>query len=174
MNLDTVKHIGRFLLLIAIQVVILNQVYLSGYMTPFIYPLFILMLPFDVKGWVLLLWAFFTGLTVDMFSDTMGMHASATVFMAFLRPFIIRLISVKADFEAGSEPRVDNNGFFWILIYTSLLIFLHHTFLFFIETFRLNELLNIIFRSLLSSVLSIMIIMLAHLLIGKPSRHRRN
>lgn len=142
-------------------------------MTPFIYPLFILMLPFDVKGWVLLIWAFFTGLTIDMFSDTMGMHASASVFMAFLRPFIIRLISVKSDFEPGSEPRIDNNGFLWIFIYTSLLIFFHHTILFFVETFRLNEIFHVLFRALLSSVLSTLIIMLAHLLMAKPSRYRK-
>ncbi len=172
MDFNIFKHTGRFLLLIAIQVVILNQIYFGGYITPYIYPLFILLLPFDIKGWVLLLAAFFTGLTVDMFSDSLGMHTAATVFMAFMRPGVIRMISIKTDFDQGTEPRIENNGFGWILLYSLLLLFIHHLALFFIEVFRFDELLQIIIRTLLSTIFSLVIIVIAHLLMGKPSRSR--
>ncbi|MFW5706324.1 MAG: rod shape-determining protein MreD [Bacteroidota bacterium] len=172
MDLNIFKHIGRFLILIAIQVVILNHIYFGGYITPYIYPLFILLLPFDVKGWVLLVTAFFTGLTVDIFTDSAGMHASATLFMAFFRPYVIRLISIKTVFEPGTEPRIENNGIGWIFLYTLLLIFIHHLALFLIEVFRLDELLQILLRTLLSSAFSAAIVMIAHLLMGKAPRSR--
>jgi cell shape-determining protein MreD len=172
MGFNIFKHTGRFLILIAIQVVILNHIYFGGYITPYIYPLFILMFPFDIKGWVLLVAAFFTGLSVDIFTDSAGMHASATVFMAFFRPFIIRMISIRTDFEPGAEPRVESNGFGWVFLYTLLLIFVHHLALFLIEVFRLNEILQILVRTLLSTSFSVSVIMIAHLLIGKTPRSK--
>ncbi|TVQ08211.1 MAG: rod shape-determining protein MreD [Bacteroidetes bacterium] len=172
MDLNIFKHTGRFLILISIQVVILNHIYFGGYITPHIYPLFILLLPFDIKGWVLLVAAFFSGLGVDMFSDSMGMHASASVFMAFMRPAIIRLISIKTDFDPGAEPRIENNGLGWILLYTVLLLFLHHLALFVIEVFRFDEIPQILFRTLLSTGFSLVVIMIAHLLMTKPSGSR--
>lgn len=173
MDFNIFKYTGRFLLLLAIQVVILNHIHFGGYITPHIYPLFILMLPFDVKGWILLVAAFFTGLGVDMFSDSMGMHAAASVFMAFMRPAVIQLISVKTDFDQGEEPRIENNGFGWILLYSLILLFLHHLALFTIEVFRLDEIARILFRTLLSTGFSLFIIMISHLLMVKPSRQRR-
>jgi hypothetical protein len=172
MDFNIIKHTGRFLILMTIQVVILNQIYFGGYITPYIYPLFILMLPFDVKGWVLLLAAFFSGLAIDMFSDSMGMHASASVFMAFMRPLVIQFISSRTDFEAGAEPKIENNGWGWILMYTILLIFLHHLSLIFIEVFRLDDFFRIIFRVLLSTTFSVAFIMIAQLVMVKPSKSR--
>ncbi len=172
MNFDVIKHIGRFLILVAIQVIILNQIYFSGYVTPYIYPLFILMLPFDVKGWVLMPSSFLLGLSVDMFSDSMGMHAAASVFMAFMRPFIIQFISIRHDFEPGTEPRLESNGWGWVFMYTVLLIFLHHLTLFFIEEFRFDDVLRILLRALGSTFFSVMIIMIAHLLMGRPTKSR--
>jgi len=172
MNLTIIKHSVRLIILIAVQVVILNQIYFGGYITPYIYPVFILLLPFDVKGWVLLLVAFFTGLMVDMFSDSMGLHTSACLFMAFLRPWVIQLISTKTDYEPGTEPRIENNGLGWIITYTIVLIFVHHLALFLIEIFRFDDLLRLIFRVFLSTIVSVFIIMITHLLLGKPSRSR--
>jgi rod shape-determining protein MreD len=172
MDIDSIRHTGRFLLLIAIQIIILNQIYFGGYITPYIYPLFILTLPFDKRGWVLLITAFFAGLAVDMFSDSLGMHAAASVLMAFMRPFVIRLISNRADFESSAEPRIDNMGWSWILLYTVLLVFIHHLALFFIEVFHFNDVIRVMARTLLSTSVSAGFIFLAHLLMGKPARDK--
>ena len=74
------RNILRFVVLVLIQVLVINNLQLSSYVDPFIYVLFILLLPFETPGWILLLFAFSLGLTIDMFSDTAGVHASATVF----------------------------------------------------------------------------------------------
>lgn len=172
MEFNFLKYTGRFILILGIQVVILNQIYLGGFITPYFYPLFILLLPFDTKGYNLLLVAFIVGLTMDMFSDSLGMHASATVLMAFMRPFIIQLISVKTDFEQGTEPRMGIMGSGWIFMYTIILIFIHHLSLFMLEIFRFTEFGQTLLRTLLSTIASVALIMLAHLLLSNPRKSR--
>lgn len=170
MDFSTLKHTGRFLIIIGIQVAILNQIHLGGYVTPYIYPMFILLLPFDTKGYVLLLSAFFTGITIDMFSNSLGMHAAASLLMAFLRPAVIRLISLKSDFEPGIEPRIGIMGAGWVIIYTAILISIHHLSLFLIELFRFEEFADTFVRALLSAAFSVLLIMLAHLIMGNQKK----
>jgi hypothetical protein len=172
MDINVIKHTGRFIILIIIQVYILNHIYLGGYITPYIYPLFILMLPFDIRGWVLLIAAFISGLAVDMFSDSMGMHAAASVFLAFMRPFVIRFISNRHDYETSNEPSVETNGWPWIIPYTLILLFFHHFALFAIEVFRLDDILRVIIRTIFSTAFSALIIFIAHLLMTKTVKSR--
>lgn len=172
MDKNTLKHVGRFVVFIATQVLILNQMQFSGYINPYIYVMFILLLPFETKGWVLLLSAFALGLGIDMFSNSLGIHASACLLLAFLRPSVIRLISIKTDFEAGTEPRISNMGFGWIFIYTLILVFIHHFALFLLEVFRFDEILETISRTLLSTLFTLVFIMLIHFLMGNPQKSR--
>ena len=76
------KNIIRFVVLVFIQVAILNNIQISGFINPYMYVLFILLLPFETPNWILLVLSFFLGLSIDIFSNTLGMHASASVFMA--------------------------------------------------------------------------------------------
>ena len=87
------RYLINFILLVFLQVFILNNIQFSGYINPYIYVLFILILPFEIPSWFLIIIAFFLGLTIDLFSHTVGMHSSATVFMAFLRPYVLKIIS---------------------------------------------------------------------------------
>lgn len=169
MNFNIIKHTWRLIVVTAIQVLILNHIYLGGFITPFIYPIIILLLPFDTRGWVLLVYAFGVGLLVDMFSESMGMHSAALVIMAFFRPAVIRMISIKTDFEPGSEPRIENNGFGWVLLYSFILVLIHHFALFSIEVFRVDEISQIFLRAALSGLVSTFIIIITHLLMGKPN-----
>ena len=72
--------------MVLLQVLILNNVHIAGYATPFLYIYLILKFESDTPRNALMLWAFFLGLAVDVFSDTPGMNAAATVLLAFLRP----------------------------------------------------------------------------------------
>jgi hypothetical protein len=170
MENSTFKHIARFVIFIAVQVLVINHISISGYINPYIYIMFILLLPFDTKGWVLLAGSFALGLGIDMFSNSLGMHASACLFLAFFRPAVIRLISVKTDFDAGAEPRINNMGTGWIFLYTLILVFIHHFSLFLLEVFRFDEFLQTLGKTLLSASFSIILIMLIHFLISKPQK----
>jgi len=173
MNTDILKHAGRFIIVVFIQVVLLNQLVFSGYITPFIYPVFILLLPFDIKGWWLLLLSFLLGITIDIFSNSLGMHAAASVFMGFMRPFVINLISSKTDFDSGTEPRLSIMGLPWIFFYTIIMAFLHHFFLFLIEIWGVGNLFKFFLRTFTSSIVSTLLILAFHLLLGNVSKARR-
>lgn len=151
----------RFILLILVQVLILNHIQFSGYLNPFIYVLFILLLPFETPNWLLLILAFFCGLIVDAFSDTMGMHASASVFMAFLRPFVLKIFSPREGYEPGSKPTVQYYGVLWFVRYTAVLVFLHHLFLFYIEVFRFTGFFYTFLKVILSSFVTLSLILLS-------------
>ncbi|MBW6480049.1 MAG: rod shape-determining protein MreD [Bacteroidales bacterium] len=170
MDFKIIKHTGRFLIMIGIQLLILNQIHFSGFITPYLYPLFILLLPFNIKGYTLLLTAFFTGLVIDIFSDSPGMHASATLIMAFLRPAVISLITVKTEFDQDIEPRFDFMGAGWVFIYTLILIFIHHLSLFTLEIFRFADYGETMLQTILSTAFSVGLIMLAHILMGTQKK----
>jgi rod shape-determining protein MreD len=161
-----------FVLLMLVQVLIFNNVRFGGYVNPYVYLLFILLLPIDVSGWTLLLSAFFVGLTVDVFMDSLGMHTAATVFMAFCRPALIRLISVRSDFEPGTVPGIASQGLTWVATYSLLMVFLHHTPLFFLEIFRFTEFWQTLSRILLSTVFSSAFVITGFFFWGKTSKFR--
>lgn len=167
------KNIFRFLVLIPIQVLVLNQINFGGYINPFVYVLIILLMPFNIPGWILLLSAFFTGLTIDMFSNSLGMHTAATVFLAFLRPTVIRMISIKKEFEPGTEPTISEMGSGWIIPYTLILVFSHHLVLFLLEVFRFAEFAHTLSRALASTLFTFVLIMIVHYLSGKTRKPRR-
>src|ERR1700755_2576252 len=88
-----VKNITRYILFILVQVFVLHQVPpLHKFITPYLYYLFILWMPFNTGRGVLMLVAFLFGLTLDYFLDTPGLHAAACVLIAYVRPFLINLL----------------------------------------------------------------------------------
>jgi rod shape-determining protein MreD len=159
------RNAGRFIILILFQVLVLNNIQFSGFVNPFMYVLFILLLPFETPRWVLLVSGFLLGLSVDIFSNTLGLHASATLFMAFLRPYVLRVISPRDGYETGTYPRVFYYGITWFLNYAIILVFAHHLFLFYLEVFRFSEFFRTLLRVILSSSFSILFIVLSQYIV---------
>ena len=124
----------RFVLLMLLQVLVLDHLDVAnGYMMPYLYVLFLLMLPFELPTWAQLLIGAFTGLLMDIFSSTPGMHMSACVVMMFARAHLLDLIAPREGYEYGLRPTVPRMGLAWFLTYAGLLIALHHLWLFFVE-----------------------------------------
>ena len=163
-------NIIRFVVLVLIQVVVLNNVQLSGYINPFLYVLFIVLLPLEVPRWLSLLLAFVLGLAVDIFTDTVGMHIAACLFMAYCRPFVLSILAPRGGYEVGSEPGIRDMGLAWFLSYAATLVFLHHLVLFFVEAFRFAELFTTLLRVLTSSVFTMLLIVIAQYLTLRPRR----
>ncbi len=160
MNSTILRFGGIFVLLVLLQVLLFNNIQFSGYINPYIYLLFILLLPFEIPAWLLLLISFFTGAIIDVFSGTPGMHSSATVLAGFIRPSVLRLVTVREGYEPGSSLSMHVYGFRWFLIYTSITVLVHHTALFYIEVFRFDDFFRTLLRVLLSSLFSILFILL--------------
>jgi rod shape-determining protein MreD len=149
-----------FILLVLLQVLLFNNIQFSGYVNPYVYILFILLLPIDVPSWLLLILSFVTGLIIDFFSGSPGMHTSATVLAGFVRPYILRIVSPRDGYESGSDPSMLNYGFRWFFFYALLVVLVHHTALFYLEVFRFAEFFRTMLRVLLSSIFSLTFILL--------------
>jgi rod shape-determining protein MreD len=159
----------RLIGLVLLQVLILNHIRIGGYINPYVYPLFVLLLPFSTPGWLLLLAGFTTGLLVDFFMATPGLHAGATLFLAFMRPSVVRLVTGTKEPENANIPNLSSMGGRWFFAYSITLISLHHLFLFVLESFSFIQLGSTILRVLLSiPVTEILILLLVYFF--KPSR----
>ena len=155
------RNIVRFVFLILIQVLVFNNIQISGLINPYFYVIFILLLPFETPRWSLLVLGLLLGLSVDLFTHTPGMHSTATLLMAFLRPYVLSVIAPRDGYETGSFPRIYYYGFTWFLKYTVILVLIHHLALFYLEIFRLSDFFITFFRSILSAVFSIIFIVLS-------------
>lgn len=149
-----------FILLILLQVLLFNNIQFSGYVNPYVYILFILLLPIEIPAWLLLLLSFATGLIIDFFSGSPGMHTFATVFAGFVRPYVLRIISLSDGYESGPDPSMLVYGFRWFLSYTLLIVLVHHTTLFYLEVFRFADFFRTLLRVLLSTLFSMTFILL--------------
>ncbi len=154
-------NILRFIAVVLAQVFIFNKLNFGGIANPMIYPLFIILLPFETNNNLNLIVAFMLGLSVDLFTGSMGLHTSAAVFTAFIRPLAYRVISSNRVYESGIKPGINDLGIRWFISYTFFLVFAHHFFFFYIESFSFNEfwhtLLKIIISTLLSSLFIIIL-----------------
>ena len=149
-----------FILLILLQVLLFNNIQFSGYVNPYVYIMFILLLPIEIPSWLLLLLSFATGLIIDFFSGSPGMHTFSTVLAGFVRPYVLRLVAPRDGYESGSEPSMANYGFKWFFSYTLLLVLIHHTSLFYLEVFRFTDFFRTLLRVILSTIFSVTFILL--------------
>ncbi len=165
--IKVLTHVGNFFFLLLLQVVILNHIDISGYINGYLYVLFILLLPFETPKWLLLVAAFAMGISVDLFCQTLGIHAFATVSMVFIRPYLLRIIAPREGYEAGSEPNVNSFGIEWFLRYAVIMVLAHHFILFYTETFKFHQFFTTFLRVILSSIFTMILIILSQLLILK-------
>lgn len=156
----TALNIIRFVVLVLAQVLIVNHVRLGGYVHPYIYLIFIMLLPINIQNWQLLLLGFLLGLSIDMFTSTPGLHAGATTLMAFCRPSILRLVNGNQKFENIQEPNLLQLGGIWFLRYTFSMVIVHHFALFLLESFSFRLLGQVLLRLLISVPVSVFLIMM--------------
>lgn len=152
-------NIVRWVILLLIQILLLRNLSFYNMATPFLYILFLLLLPFGIPNILLYLIAFTTGLTLDAFYDTLGVHTAACVTLAFVRILFIS-VTVSRDGFDEPEPTLGNMGFRWFMLYALLCIFSHHLVLFMLETFRFTELSYTLLRCLLSGFFTLFTVVL--------------
>lgn len=167
MPIDFLGYLFRFLALVIIQVLFFNHIHLFYFVTPFVYLAFLLTLPVNIKGaWILLI-AFLLGLSIDVFTNTLGMHAAACVMAAFSRTFVLNITAPRDGFEFGAVPNVKQMGLSWFLVYASIIIFIHHFTLYWIELFKFSEVFHAFYKTLGSGLFTLVIIVLLQLLNAK-------
>ena len=136
---ETLKHSLRFLLLILLQALIIKNIPLGSYFLPFPYILFLLMLPFETLPTLVLVFSFITGITIDIFYDTQGIHASACLVLGFVRFYSLKVLSPRGGYETSMKPTVQLMGNSWFMYYVIPLLLIHHLVLFFLEEFSFES-----------------------------------
>lgn len=154
----------RFILLVLVQVFLLKNVTLYSLATPYVYILFILLLPFEIPNVLLFILSFILGLSIDAFYDTPGLHAAACTLLAFVRISFINITVQKDGFDNEPEPTLSVMGFRWYFTYVLVLTLIHHFFLFNLEVFSLREIQYTLGRFVLSSVFTVFLILISGLL----------
>ncbi|MDF1570380.1 MAG: rod shape-determining protein MreD [Bacteroidales bacterium] len=159
------RNIIRFFILILVQVLLLDNVLLGGYLNPYFYVLFILLMPFETPRWLLLVAGFLLGLSMDIFTNTLGMQTAATVLMAFMRPWVLSMFAPRDGYEPETYPRIHYYGLGWFAGYAVILTFLHHLVLFYVEVFHFQYFFTTLLRVILSTALTTSTIILSQFFI---------
>ena len=153
------SQISRFFVLITLQVLICNHIHLFGFLSPQLYVLALLLLPIELPRTVQYLIAFFTGLIVDLFLQTFGIHALACLLLVWLRPSFVFIISRARLQDAVFKPIPGVKDFNWLLLYTIGLVFLHQLIVTGVETFTWKEWFRIIWISIANTLFTTTIIL---------------
>ena len=169
----TFVNIVRFVVLVVAQILLVNHIRLGGYVHPYIYLIFVMLLPLNTPGWQLLVAGFGIGLVIDLFMGTLGMHAGATTLMAFCRPAIIRIVSGSQKLEMNREPTINHVGFPWFLRYTICMVIVHNFTYFMLEGFSFHLVGQALLRILISvPVSTFLIIVLMYLFSSDKNKEK--
>lgn len=159
-------------LLILFQVLVLNALNVSPYIHPYVYPMFLLAVPFDTPRWIYLPLAFGVGLLIDMFTNTPGMHAAACVFIAYIRPWVIKIFTPVTGYENVNLPSIGELGFVWFLLFTVTLIFIHHLVYYLLFIFSNSHYIGYaVLNAITSTIVStLLIVILAYLFTPRKAK----
>lgn len=145
----------RFIVLILTQIAIFDHIDFLGSINPYPYVLFILLFPIGKNRASLLIFSFLLGLSIDMFTNSGGMHAMACTVTAFVRPWVLR--SVFGLAYEYNTIYITNVPFTERFLYVSILVFIHHLILFFMETFNVSDILYILRETLFSGIFTLIL-----------------
>jgi len=165
MNNSVTTNIIRFVVLVLVQVLVLNNINFMGHISPYLYILFIILYPIKNNRSLFIFLSFLLGLTVDMFSDSGGIHAAACVTIAFLRP-----AALKFTFGAMYDHQTvkfESAEFISNLTYVSILSVIHHIILFSLEVFNTSEVILILKKAFFSSIFTIILCILTIIIFSK-------
>jgi len=158
----------RFIVLVLIQGLLLNHVDFLGYINPYLYIVFILVFPITGNKSLLIFLSFLLGLSIDFFSDSGGIHAAASVFIAFIRPVVLKY-SFGISYEYNTV-KISNAEFRQRILYVGSMVFIHHFILFLLEIFNVNQILLILKSTLFSGIFSTILILSTITIFSKKSK----
>lgn len=167
MTSSVLFNIARFILLLAAQVIIFNSFNFSGYLNPFPYVLFIILYPVNGNRYGLLLASFAMGLIVDHFLNSGGVHATASIVLAYMRPSFFRFsFGVSYEYQTIKiNDRLTPERFSFILICVAM----HHLVLFLLEAFRVSLFWKVLAQTFTSTIFTLVLCLII-IQLFKPAR----
>ncbi len=157
MNSNFFKYGLLLLLLPFLQVSIFNNIDFMGYINPYLYVIFVFVFPLKKDKTSLLISSFLLGLFVDFLTNDGGIHAFSLVFVAYIRLFVLQLITQKSDSDI-ENLNIRNISYLNLLVWISILTFIHHFILFSLEQFSFKQFNSLLLKTFLTSIFSIVLI----------------
>lgn len=165
---DIFINIVRFIVLVFLQVLILNNINLAGFINPYLYIIFILLYPLDGNKGLLIFLSFLLGLSVDIFEDSGGVHAAACAFIAYIRPVVLKYsFGVSYEYNSVKIRKADPMERF---TYIASLVFMHHFIMFSLEIFSVDHILLLLKSTLFSGIFTIVLIVSTLVLFNRKPR----
>jgi len=170
MNNAWLKYGLNFILIVLIQGLVINNIEIDEFLNPMLYPMLILMLPFELSVVATLIISFIIGISVDGFSNTFGLHASASMLIGYMRPTILKYIKPRDGYDTTLLPSIHDMGPAWFLGYSTLFLFIHHLWFFSFEILRFDLILLILAKTFFSLIFSLLLIILFQFIFYKASK----
>ena len=171
MNRISILQIVSFFIYLLYQVLILQNVVLFHTAFCFLYVAYLLVLPVETNPLVLMGIGFVMGFAVDMFYDSLGLHAFACVLMMYLRNYWLNNLTPQGGYNSNDVPSLSLNGIQWFTVYATPLVLVHHAALFFAEAGGFGMFWFTLWKIITSSLFTVLVILIAQFLF--PSRRPR-
>ena len=163
-NTIVIRNVSRLLLLLALQILVFRRINLGGddfnYISILIYPIFILMLPANIPSSLMVFGGFLLGLVLDVFYDSIGIHAAACVFSCFARGVILEVLEPTGGYKDNSSPSKRQMGFWWFVRYSAIFMLIHTLVYFSVEAYTFVYWQQILLRTLPSFFFSMLFILI--------------
>ncbi len=153
MNLIS-ENIIRYVTLLLLQVLLINNLQFFGLCNPALYVFCLIALPVNLPRWVEMLIGFATGLLLDIFCNTLGIHAAACTLVSFVRPILLERLVADNERLIGT-PTGASMGTLAYVKFVVFLVLIHHTVVFSLEAFSLHNWWLSLLQILISSAISI-------------------
>lgn len=170
MSRVSILQVISFFVYLFYQVLILQNVVLFHSAFCFLYVVYLLLLPVESNPIALMGIGFAIGFAVDMFYESIGLHAFACVLVMYVRNYWLNSLTPQGGYDSNSVPSMALNGTQWFLVYVAPMVFLHHAFLFFLEAGGFGMFWFTLWKVIASTLFTILAILIAQLLF--PGRRR--
>ncbi len=168
MSSASIQLISRFVILVFVQVLILNNINFLGYINPYLYILFIMLFPVRNNRTAIVFISFLLGLCIDIFSDSGGVHAAACVFVAYIRPTFLKFsFGTVYDYQTIKFNQTELST---RLTYFTLITVVHHLVLFSLEVFNISKIILILQKTLFSSIFTILLCLIMTILFSNKRK----
>ena len=155
--MEWTKQIGRYVVVMLLQVLLFDQLQLWGACHPYIYILCLLMMPITLPHNVDMLIGALVGLVMDVFCNSLGLHTAACILVMFIRPYLIGALVNDKD-RLNEQISLRSIGMEAMLRYVVIMVIIHHLMVFALAAWSWSHIGFVLLETLVSSLVTILII----------------